>query len=415
MKALVLCAGKGTRLLPLTASTPKVMLPLDGAPLINHTLQWLRHHKVRDVAINLHHLPRAITDHVGDGSQLGVRVLYSHEPRLLGTAGALLPLANWLDDTFVVVYGDKFLQADLTALIAAHQASRAMLTIALHHTDQPAGAGIAAMDDTGRITRYEEKPTQPFSEWANAGIYICEPSALAHIPAPPCDWGRDVIPALVAGGGAVYGEPIPGLAMDIGTPERCAQAQAIAAAPGAVFVDRDGTINALRPNHVLTPDDFEFLPGVLDGLGLLAQKTELPIVVWTNQPAIGKGLVDEYEAEALHRWMKERIDFYVGARIAGVYICPHAHRKGCDCRKPAPGMLLQAARELGVNLAKSYVVGDTQFDLRAGWAAGVRHCYLVMTGQEPKVFPDVIGGHRHTVVESLKDAAALICRHEDRK
>jgi histidinol-phosphate phosphatase family protein len=418
MKALVLCAGRGTRLAPLTDTTPKVMLPLDGKPLLGHTLEWLAHHDVRDVAINLHHAPNEITDYVGDGSEWGLRVRYSNEETLLGTAGALHPLKGWIgDDEFVGVYGDKFLQADLTALIAAHRRSAARMTVAVHHTDRPRGAGLVEPSDydsgRGVALAYEEKPDEPFSQWANAGLYVCEPWVLDHLPDAPCDWGRDYLPWLVKQCAVVYCEPIHGLAMDIGTPERYAQAQALAAQPGAIFLDRDGTINECAPGrHVKRIIDFRFLPGALEALAFLAKNSGRKIAIWTNQPAVGSGEVTPTAVGHIHTHMTRQVED-AGGRVNGVYVCPHAHGTGCDCRKPAPGLLLRAAQEMGANLAKSVVVGDTQFDLRAAWAAGVRECYMVLTGGMPnKVFPHEGGGHRYEIVVSLLDAARLIVKRE---
>jgi len=410
MKAVLLCAGEGTRLRPLTDTTPKAMLPLDGAPLIDHTLHWLRWHGITDVAINLHHLPHAITGYVGDGSRWGLRVWYSHEPELLGTAGALLPMADWLTEDrkpFVVAYGDKYMQADLTALVEFHRRKAALVTIAVHETDRPRGAGLVKMEGGGRIVKYIEKPDEPFSKWANAGLYVCDWEIVPRLPGwTPCDWGKDVFERIVQSRyrqGMFYAHPLPGLAMDIGTPARYELAQRLAEQPGAIFVDRDGTINEMVPQeHVTTREQFRFIPGALDALAILAQKSEAPIVIWTNQPAIGRGEATQEQVDDLHDWMVEQI-VAAGGRVDAVYVCPHAHGTGCDCRKPAPGMLLRAAR--CVNLAKSVVVGDTRFDLQAAWAVGVRHCYLVQTGWPLKSYPEQTGGHRYTVTTSLLKAA----------
>ena len=419
--AIILCAGPGTRLGSLTHTIPKAMLPLDGEPLLGHTLRWLRHHGTGGAAINLHHLPRVITDYVGDGSRWGMSVFYSYEDTLLGTAGAILPLGEWNNnEPFVVVYGDKWYQADLSALYKAHMRSSALMTIAVHHTDRPRGAGLVEMDADGWITRYEEKPAKPFSEWGNAGLYVCSPFIIPDIPEPPCDWGYDVIPALLCKYGTrkLLAVPIHGLAMDIGTPERYARARELAEQPGAIFLDRDGTINELAPpgQYITTREQFRFLPGVLDALAFLAQNSERQIAIWSNQPCVGNGTATQGEVDALHAWMVEQIES-AGGRVDGLYVCPHEHGSGCSCRKPAPGMLLDAARDLGINLAKSAVVGDTEFDLQAAWSAGVRECHYVLTGRgevPSRPFRYPFSGHKYTVTGDLADAARLIVARERR-
>lgn len=183
---------------------------------------------------------------------------------------------------------------------------------------------------------------------------------------------------------------------------------------GAIFLDRDGTINApaLRGEYVTTRDHFQFLPGALDALAFLAQNSERRIAIVTNQACVGKGLVARGEVDELHDWMVERIE-EAGGRVDGVYVCPHAPDEGCDCRKPAPGMLLRAAEEMGLDLSKSTLIGDTRSDLQAGWAAGVRECYLVLTGRGP-LWRDRDGDGEYAIYAGLMDAArAVIERGEE--
>jgi len=116
MKALILAAGEGTRLRPLTLTRPKPMLPVNGEPLLAITIARLRNQGVGDIAINLHHHPETIMDYFGDGSRFGVRITYSHEPDLLGTAGAARKLADYLDETFIIVYGDVLTNLSYRAL-----------------------------------------------------------------------------------------------------------------------------------------------------------------------------------------------------------------------------------------------------------------------------------------------------------
>ena len=177
---------------------------------------------------------------------------------------------------------------------------------------------------------------------------------------------------------------------------------------GAIFVDRDGTINVQAPPHqyVTTRDQFQFLPGALDALAFLAQNSERRIAIVTNQPCIGKGEATRAQVDELHAWMVERIE-EAGGRVDGVYVCPHAHGSDCSCRKPAPGMLLRAAEEMGLDLSKSALIGDTRFDLQAGWAAGVTECYLVLTGRGP-LWRDRDGDGEYAIYAGLMDAARAI-------
>jgi mannose-1-phosphate guanylyltransferase len=230
MKAMILAAGEGTRLRPLTATCPKPMLPLGGRPVLEHTLAWLHAYGVREVAINLHHLPQVIRDHFGDGERFGVRITYSLEEELLGTAGAVRRLEDFFRETFLVVYGDVLTDLNLSALLRFHQSHGGMGTLALYRVRNPTECGLVQLDWDGRIRRFLEKPRpeEVFTDLANAGVYILEPQVIAHIPpVGPSDFGRDVFPQLLERGLALYGYIIPTTTrlIDIGSPEHYRLAQ----------------------------------------------------------------------------------------------------------------------------------------------------------------------------------------------
>src|SRR5262245_60509321 len=150
MKAVILAAGAGTRLRPLTDSCPKPMLPIAGRPLLARTLDWLRANGVAEVALNLHHLPDVVRAGLGDGDAWGMTLRYSYEPELLGTAGAVRTIADrypgWFDQTFLLLYGDMLIDIALEDLLASHCADGAALTLALKHTTTPQTQGMVEVD-----------------------------------------------------------------------------------------------------------------------------------------------------------------------------------------------------------------------------------------------------------------------------
>jgi NDP-sugar pyrophosphorylase family protein len=175
MKAVILAAGAGTRLRPLTDTCPKPMLPIAGRPLLARTLDWLKAQGVAEVALNLHHLPEVVRGGLGDGSAWGMRLHYSYEPTLLGTAGALRTIAEllpgWFDQTFLLLYGDMLLDIELAGLLALHRGGGAILTMALKHTLTPHSQGMIAVDAAGRVRRFVEKPRDwDGGDLANAGV-----------------------------------------------------------------------------------------------------------------------------------------------------------------------------------------------------------------------------------------------------
>jgi NDP-sugar pyrophosphorylase family protein len=208
MKAMLLAAGQGTRLRPLTERIPKCMVPVSGKPILEHTIQWLHRYGVSEIIINLYHLPEIIRAYFGDGQKWGVRITYSLEDSPLGTAGGVRNAAWFFEGPFFVWYGDNLSTCRLDCLWEFHQAKGGIATIALHYRDDPAASGIVGLDKDDRITRFLEKPRpdQVFSHWVSAGIFVLEPQVSEAIPAEGSpDFGRDVFPALLAHGQPLYG------------------------------------------------------------------------------------------------------------------------------------------------------------------------------------------------------------------
>ncbi len=209
---MVLAAGEGLRLRPLTERLPKSMIRVGGKPVLEHTLAWLRRHGVAEVLINLYHRPEAIREHFGDGARLGMRIVYSREDRMLGTAGGVKNAAWFFRGPFLLLYGDNLSTCDFSRLLAFHRRCGGLATLALFEREDATSSGIAQLGPDGRITRFLEKPSreQCFSHLVNAGIYVLEPELLNWIPAEGApDFGRDVFPYLLAAGQPIYGYRMP--------------------------------------------------------------------------------------------------------------------------------------------------------------------------------------------------------------
>ncbi|MDA1191734.1 MAG: nucleotidyltransferase family protein [Candidatus Poribacteria bacterium] len=221
MKAIILAAGKGTRLGAITEEMPKPMLPVKGRPVISYHLENCRRNGVTDVAINLHHVPEKLTSYVGDGSAFGVNVTYRHETELLGTAGTVRNFADWLDgERFFVIYGDNFTDFNLTDLYTFHLASNADVSIALGWKEDVSQSGIVVLDEVGRVLKFIEKPKTPeeqVSHLVNGGIYVCEPDILEWIPEGVSDFGRQIFPTMLEDGARLYAKHMDGVLEGIDT------------------------------------------------------------------------------------------------------------------------------------------------------------------------------------------------------
>lgn len=234
MKALVLCAGFGTRLGDLTREVPKPMLPIGDRPMLAYLLAHLRAHGVREVAINLHFRPEVIREAFGDGSRWGLRLHYSEEPTLLGTAGALRHLASFFreESCFLVQYGDIVTDHDLRALVDFHRKRDALATLLVH--PRPRSNSAVSLDPEGRIVGFLERPTAEVragveTPWVNSGLCVASPELLDLIPERiPADLPRDVYVPL-AGTGRLFGMPLAGFRCAVDSPERLELARAAVA------------------------------------------------------------------------------------------------------------------------------------------------------------------------------------------
>ena len=218
MKAFLLAAGLGTRLRPITDTTPKCLVEIGGRPLLDIWLDALTKAGVLQVLVNTHHLAAQVDAHVGNRSTPPV-VRLSHEPELLGSAGTLRANRQWVEkeEFFLVCYADNLTDFNVRSLVDTHQEHRAIATMAVFHSERPSAGGVVELDTTGRVMGFVEKPTEPVSDLTNAGMYAFHPGVIDEIGGtPPSDIGYDLLPKLVGRARAVL---VEGYFRDVGTPD----------------------------------------------------------------------------------------------------------------------------------------------------------------------------------------------------
>lgn len=229
MKAMVLAAGKGTRLFPLTGETPKPMAPVVDTPIIEHIFGLLSRHGFEEAHVNVNYLADALLAAYGGGfEEDGMTAHLSREEALTGTAGGVKRLEDRFDDTFVVVSGDALTDVDLTELVDFHKEKGALATIALHRVYDTAEFGVVDLDDKSNIKGFQEKPdpADAISTLANTGIYVLEPRALDYIAEGEfADFAQDVFPELLRMGERFVGYQGAFYWSDIGTLSAYREAQ----------------------------------------------------------------------------------------------------------------------------------------------------------------------------------------------
>jgi mannose-1-phosphate guanylyltransferase/mannose-1-phosphate guanylyltransferase/phosphomannomutase len=251
MRAMILAAGLGTRLRPITYEMPKPMVPVLGRPVMEHIARLLAGHGFREVVANLHWFPDLIRGHFGDGSEFGLELTYSQEERLLGTAGGVRNAAGFLGERFLVISGDALTDIDLAAMREFHQSHDGVATLATKRVEDTSQFGVAITGEDGRIQGFQEKPdpAEALSNLANCGIYMFDAEIFDFFPGegasraagpddPPgfADWALDVMPALLESDVPFYSHEIREYWNDIGNLAEL-HAGNVDALTGAVRVD----------------------------------------------------------------------------------------------------------------------------------------------------------------------------------
>jgi mannose-1-phosphate guanylyltransferase len=281
VRAMVLAAGLGTRLRPITYEMPKPMVPVLNRPVMEHILRLLARHGFTETIANLHWFPELIEGRFGDGSACGVELTYSREERLLGTSGGVRNAAGFLGDSFLVISGDALTDIDLGAMREFHNSHDGIATLATKRVEDTSQFGVAITGEDGRVQGFQEKPdpSEALSDLANCGIYMFRSEVFDFFPEPGtskatgpedpegfADWAMDVFPALLEADVPFYSHEIDAYWNDIGNLEEF-RAGNLDALTGAVAVEREGeTVEGFRSGDA-EPDEGELVGPVLLGPG----------------------------------------------------------------------------------------------------------------------------------------------------
>lgn len=397
MKTVIMAGGKGTRMNSVSGTLPKGLLKVAGKPVLAHQIECLASQGFRDIIIVTGHLGDAIQDRLGDGSLLGVRIVYYHEEKPLGTAGALVALKDKLDEDFLLINGDLIFDIDFKRFQAFHHDVKALATLFTHPNNHPFDSAIVIAGSnaivTGWLSASDKRPA--CKNRVNAGIHIISPLLLAdktQVAKLDLDTGI-IIPALDSRRIFIYDSPE--YVKDMGTPKRYKEvcedyaagrvhAKNLSNKQRAVFLDRDGTVNTYK-GLITKAEQITLIEGSAQAIAKINDSGYLAILI-TNQPVIARGDCTLEELEQIH----DRLECLLGkhgAYLDAIFYCPHHPDEGfngerleykidCDCRKPKPGMILQAAKDYNIDLSLSYMVGDDVKDVLAGKAAGCAVGYL---------------------------------------
>jgi len=394
-----MAGGRGTRIAQLFPGIPKPLIPIDGMPILEREIRMLAAQGFKDIILTVGYLADQIIKYFGDGSQLGVQIDYFVEEQPLGNAGALFRLRDKIgEEPFLLLNADAAFHVDFNRMLDFHKKHGGLVTLFTHPNSHPYDSGLIIADADGKVEKWlakEDERPQWYDNRVNAGLHIMDPKILDQFAEKvdlegKVDLDRQILKPL-CGTGEMYCYDSPEYVKDMGTPERFHQVEAdyqngvveaknLKNKQKAIFLDRDGTINKYV-GFLRNIDDFELIDGVAEAIRQINESGYLAIVV-TNQPVIARGEVSWEELNEIHKKMATLLG-KKGAYVDGIYICPHHPDKGfegerpeykidCDCRKPKPGLLLNAAKDFNIDLSQSIMIGDSDRDVEAGINAGCK-------------------------------------------
>tara|TARA_B110000003_G_scaffold276049_2_gene320638 strand:- start:883 stop:2196 length:1314 start_codon:yes stop_codon:yes gene_type:complete len=394
-EVVILAGGFGRRLAEVIGdNTPKPMALIDGKPLLEYQVNLCVEHGFNQILILLHYKPEVVMNYFGSGESFGADIRYSIESVPRGTAGAILDSLDLVADSFLVIYGDTFLDVNLRKFFNAKASVDAVLTFC-HPNSHPFDSDLLALDFNGKVEqvfRPSISGDQYYRNLVNAALYVIDKAVLKHVSAVgQMDLSSELFPLIISRGEFIQTYISPEYIKDMGTPHRykVINEQVRKGIPSllsdkgkrrCVFLDRDGVINA-EVGHLSNVDDFKLLQNVSKAIALLNAAGYLVICV-TNQPVIARGELTEDGLSLIHMKMEAELG-KEGAYLDHIYYCPHHPdsgfpgeitelKKQCECRKPNPGMLLQAIEDFRIDPSISWLIGDHIRDITAGKAVGVR-------------------------------------------
>lgn len=275
---MILAAGLGTRLRPITYAMPKPMVPVVNRPVMEHIVRLLARHGFTEAIANLHWFPETIEGHFGDGSAFGIELAYSREERLLGTSGGVRNAADFLGDSFLVISGDALTDIDLRAMREFHESHDGVATLATKRVEDTSQFGVAITGEDGRIQGFQEKPdpAEALSDLANCGIYMFRSEVFDFFPDPGtsaaagpddpdgfADWAMDVFPALMEADVPFYSHEIDAYWNDIGNLDEL----------------RAGNLDALEGGVRVEPGAPQVAEGIWSAVPLDGVEAEPPLLV----------------------------------------------------------------------------------------------------------------------------------------
>ena len=440
-KTVIMAGGRGSRISKLFPDIPKPLIPIkDKNGIERAVLEWeirsLVKQNFKEIILTVGYRAEQIKDYFGTGEKFGANIFYFVEDSPLGNAGALFKMRDFFSEPFLLLNADAVFEIDFNRMVEFHNSHNGFVTLFTHPNSHPYDSGLIFADKNNMVTSWltkEDTRPQFYKNRVNAGIHVIDPYVLdltaKRLPFDvsqigdmdekgnmrQVDLDRQILKPL-CNTGLMYCYDSPEYVKDMGTPERffsvfrdfqngIVTAKNLTKRQKAVFLDRDGTLNKYV-GFLKDIAQFELIDGVVDAIKLINESGYLAIVV-SNQPVVARGEFTFDQLQNIHNKL-ETLLCAEGAYLDAIYYCPHHPDKGyvgeisqlkinCNCRKPKPGMLIKASKDFNIDFRNSWMIGDSETDIKAGKTAG---CKTVLIGKSGNYGQDLTVGN---LLEAIKE------------
>ena len=370
-QAVILCGGLGTRMRPYTDNTPKPMISCNGKPFLWYLLQQLHDQGVSRFVLLTGYLAGEVSSYFRDGSSWGWDIQYSEGPVDWDTGKRVWEARNKLDELFLLLYSDNFVPFPLDKVYALHKHNQKPLTFMV----APKTPGNISLDKFGIVQQYDNKRFGLGLNYVEIGYMIVEKNqTLSFFDTPECSFSS--ILQKMAAKHQISAWVQHDSYHSISDPNRWQKAQEYLKPKKIILIDRDGVINkkASRGEYISKWEDFIWIKETRIAMKLMANEG-FKFIIISNQAGIARGIISFTELEKIHNNMKNELQ-NDDIEILDIYICPHHWNEECLCRKPKPGMLLQASKDHLFRLDKTLYIGDDPRDVEAALNAGTDYILI---------------------------------------
>ena len=379
-QAVILCGGRGLRLKPLTDKIPKPMVDVNGKPFLFYLVEYLKSMKINKIIFLTGYKSKIIENYFGNGSDFKINIIYSYASTLTNTGKRIHNAKNYLDNKFLLMYSDNFINFNLKLLEDFHNLSNNIITL-LITKKKP---GNIFFDQSKNIYEYSIKRDSK-NEYVELGFMILEKKYIfQYLSNKNTSFNKTLLK--ISNDKLLGAKEVYNSYYSIGDIDRLKKTRSYFKSKKIILIDRDGVINKKRPKgkYVTKSSELEFIDDTINAMKFLSNRN-FKFIIITNQAGIARGTIKNYQLDQINNKIFKYFKS-ININLLDIYICPHHWDTNCFCRKPNPGLFFLSSKKYKFRLDKCIYIGDQISDLLAA-KNSFCHCALIINRKKFNEIP----------------------------